>query len=67
MGGACEVLIKGNTATEIALRAMNHYRETNDEAHREVVVKIESSTPAQTTAWRAKFEEQFNAAADMAI
>ena len=65
MGGVCDAVIKGDTATEIALRTMNHYRETHDDAHREVVKRIEASTPEQTTAWRSGFGEQFHAAPDV--
>ena len=65
MGGVCEFVVKGDTATEIALRAMNHYREMTDEEHRTIVKRIEACTSEETSLWRSDFQKQFDAAPDI--
>ncbi len=62
MGGpACDTMISGSTAEEMATSGMAHVTE----AHADMAADIKKMTSEETTHWMADFQKKFDAAPEM--
>jgi len=65
MGGVCEELIEGETADEMMKNGKEHVHGADDEAHKEVVKKMETITDEEMAEWKKGFEAKFDAAEEV--
>ena len=58
----CDAKISGNSPEEMAKNCRDHIRSVTDEAHQEIVKKIDASTDEDTQKWMVGFKPKFDAA-----
>lgn len=62
IGGVCDAEISGETAEELMVNAKSHVHGTEDEAHKELVTKMEKISDEELAAWQKDTMEKFDAA-----
>lgn len=65
LGGPCDVVVKGNTAEELAKKSGDHVMSMSDDAHKKVAEKIKSMSGDDNKKWMADFQPKFDAAPEI--
>ena len=69
MGGACDAELQGETSEELMENGKKHVHEaveSGDEAHKEVVTKMEALSEEEHNKWAEDFKTQFDSLEDVA-
>lgn len=62
MGGTCDEALTGETADEISQKGHEHVKNATDEAHVELLKKMEAISEEDLAKWKGEFQKTFDAA-----
>lgn len=64
MGGVCDEGISGETPDEVMNKGYAHVQNATDEAHKELMAKMQNISNEDLEGWKAEFQKTWDATPD---